>query len=136
LLNAVAATAEAEGAAVSTVEAVEASIAVEEAVQVRIAAAENHVVAPMKARDPMAEAVTVEAPDRKLAAVSAHPERNRPVSVRRMSVPRMFVPPLTMASGIRSAIPLALRAVPHKVPKKVRRVPVRDAIPGAWRTPT
>jgi hypothetical protein len=86
--------------AVLTVEA-EASMAV---VADRIAAVvEKHVVAaPPKARDLMAEEVTAEAAGLKLAAVQAHPERSR----------RIFAPPSTMASGIRSAT----QGVPREVP--------------------
>ena len=51
-----------------------------------------------------------------MPAIPAHSEVTR----------RIFVPPSTMASGIRSATPPILREVP--------RAPVRDAIPEASRT--
>jgi hypothetical protein len=104
----VAAATAAEAAAVLTAAEAAASMAV---VADRIAAVvEKHVVAaPPKARDLIAEEVTAEAAGLKLAAIQAHPERSR----------RIFVPPSTMASGIRSATPGVPRIVRRMVPREV-----------------
>ena len=78
------------------------------------------VAASEAARDLLAEEVTPTAAGPELAAIS----------VRREIVSRMFLPPSTMASGIRSAT----AAVPRVRVRVLPRVPVRDAIPEARRT--
>jgi len=79
------------------------------------------------ASDLMAEEVTAEAAHLGLAAVWAHPRRDR-----RLAARRIFVPPSTMASGIRSAAaPVPLEA---SVPLD-RRVRAKGAIPPAPGTP-
>src|SRR6266403_2224029 len=100
---------------VSMAVAVEVSVAVE----VPIVAVENLVEATPMACGLMAEGVTAEAVDLKLAATQAHPLCGRPLVIR-----RIFVLRSTMVGGIRSATP----AVP--------RMQVKDAIPQAPRTPT
>jgi hypothetical protein len=110
-------------AEVSTAVEAEVSTAVEAAVsmaaEVPIVAGDSLVKAAPMASDLMAEGVTAEAADLKLAAIQGHPQRGR-----RLVIRRIFVPPSTMVSGIRSATQV------------VPRVQVQDAIPQAWRTQT
>ena len=86
------------------------------------------VAASEAARDLLAEEVTPTAAGPELAAIS----------VRREIVSRMFLPPSTIASGIRSATPavprVRVRVLPRVPVRGVPRVPVRDAIPEARRT--
>ena len=65
--------------------------------------------ASMAARGLLAEEVTTKAAGWELAAVLARQESGRQESGRRQIGRRMFVPPSTMASGIRSATPVVPR---------------------------
>jgi hypothetical protein len=78
------------------------------------------VVASAAASDLLAEEATPAAAGLKLAAIP----------VRQEIVRRIFLPLSMTASGIRSATP----AVPHVPVPGALRVPVKDAIPEAWRT--
>jgi len=104
-------------AVVPTAAAVAVSIAVESEVPMGVEAsaavvAELAAVAVSAASDRLAEEVIPTAAGLKLAVISA----------RRKVVRQVFLPPLAMASGIRSAAP----AVPC--------VPAQDEIPEMWRT--
>lgn len=99
------------------------------AVEVSIAEAGSLAMAAPTAPDLLAEEVTVakevtaEAADLNLGAIKAHPQRGR-----RLVIRRIFVPPSTMVSGIRSSTLL------------IQPVQARDAIPqvlkahASWRT--
>lgn len=119
--------------------AVEAAVSMAEGVAVASMGAEARIAVALEklmqaaptARDLMAEEVTAEAADLKLAAIQAHRRRDRQnvlrqLVVRSIAVLRIFVPPSTMASGIRLAMPPVPRGL---------RVQAQDAIPPVPSTP-
>src|SRR5271157_721299 len=131
--------AEEEGAVPMAAEDSEATMGVVDpiAVVADLVAVGSFVVAASEAaRDLLAEEVTPTGAGPKRAATSA----------RREIVRRIFLPPSTMASGIRSATPAVPRERARGTPRVpvqvlprvpvpgVARVPVKDAIPEARRT--
>lgn len=96
--------------------AVEAVVSMAAVARIAAALEDPAKAAPM-ASDLMAEAATVEAADRKQGAIRAHRRCGRQNVVRSIAVLRIFVPPSTIASGIRSATP------------PVPRGPMKDAVP-------